>query len=392
MSSIPVARLNIIKKFNTIHNYTYKYPEINFESLNKIIPIICPIHGEFKQLAYSHFKGHGCKKCGIIKNSISKSHKQDDYIKKVKKRHNNFYTYEKVNYVSRHKKITVTCPIHGDFNISANHHFYGKGCRTCYYEKLGLLFRFTKEKFIQKANIIHNNKYTYPGNYVNSNTKLEIKCYKHGIFLQTPAGHLSGRGCHMCKESKGESFISNILLKNEIEFKKEFLIRGFNYRYDFYLPKYNLLIEYHGIQHYKEVKHWGGKKALIKNRKRDIIKIELAKRHGYDIITIPYYNKDNIINIKKIIVFNNKYKIKDISNEIIIFNKLFKNNNDFKFYHLLSGYCNNDEKVFNLYYNHKPKIKHKVKEFFNTVFFKIKDYYINKSTFDNKIYLRKEHE
>ena len=45
------------------------------------------------------------------------------------------YTYEKAKYVNADTKVIVTCPIHGDFLQSPNHHLAGKGCPQC--NKLG---------------------------------------------------------------------------------------------------------------------------------------------------------------------------------------------------------------------------------------------------------------
>lgn len=59
--------------------------------------------------------------------------------------------------------------------------------------------RLTTEDFIEKAKAIHGNKYDYFYSvYVTAKEKIMIKCPKHGIFLQTPDGHLQGRGCKDC--------------------------------------------------------------------------------------------------------------------------------------------------------------------------------------------------
>lgn len=54
-------------------------------------------------------------------------------------------------------------------------------------------------KFIDKANNIHNNQYDYSQmNYVNSYTPVEIICATHGSFLQRPRVHLEGGKCPSC--------------------------------------------------------------------------------------------------------------------------------------------------------------------------------------------------
>lgn len=61
----------------------------------------------------------------------------------------------------------------------------------------------TQLEFINKAQKIHQNFYTYENSiYVNALTKLIITCKIHGDFLQTPGDHVYGRGCAKCKAEK----------------------------------------------------------------------------------------------------------------------------------------------------------------------------------------------
>lgn len=53
--------------------------------------------------------------------------------------------------------------------------------------------------FIEKATLIHFNKYDYSNvEYVNSHTKITISCKIHGEFIQRPNSHLNGSGCRKC--------------------------------------------------------------------------------------------------------------------------------------------------------------------------------------------------
>ena len=57
----------------------------------------------------------------------------------------------------------------------------------------------TKEDFIERSNIIHGNKYSYDEfEYVNTKTKGNIRCPKHGLFDQAPHYHMRGKGCRFC--------------------------------------------------------------------------------------------------------------------------------------------------------------------------------------------------
>jgi hypothetical protein len=58
-----------------------------------------------------------------------------------------------------------------------------------------------QEKFLQRANKTHHNKYDYKfANYINNNTKVCIVCPKHGKFWQIPRSHTSKikSGCPEC--------------------------------------------------------------------------------------------------------------------------------------------------------------------------------------------------
>ena len=59
--------------------------------------------------------------------------------------------------------------------------------------------KLTTEEFIQKARLIHGDKYDYSQTvYINSRSKVNIICPKHGVFLQMPTHHLNGSGCSNC--------------------------------------------------------------------------------------------------------------------------------------------------------------------------------------------------
>ena len=69
--------------------------------------------------------------------------------------------------------------------------------------------------------------------------------------------------------------------------------------FDFYLPKYNICIEYDGQQHYEIVEHFGGFDKFVDTKIRDTIKSEYCKKNNIKLIRIPYWELDNI---EKIIV------------------------------------------------------------------------------------------
>lgn len=106
--------------------------------------------------------------------------------------------------------------------------------------------------------------------------------------------------CPNCNRqiSKGERRIMEFLEKHSILYDRE---HSFNwqshkaYRYDYYVPEYNLIIEYHGIQHYEETNFLH--ETLAENEEHDEIKLNEAIENGYYYLVIPYTQYNNISNI-----------------------------------------------------------------------------------------------
>lgn len=66
--------------------------------------------------------------------------------------------------------------------------------------------RLTREKVIAKANLVHNNKYTYDKLvWVHTRVKCIITCPIHGDFVQLMNSHFNGHGCAACGYDKNSS-------------------------------------------------------------------------------------------------------------------------------------------------------------------------------------------
>lgn len=128
---------SFIEEARAKHSNFYSYPEANYTGCYGAVKILCPLHGEFEQKAYSHLSGGGCRKCGNIKSIKSSTSTTKDFIIKAKSKHSNFYIYDRVNYKGAKEFVIITCPIHGDFNQRPNYHLSGNGCTICYKENNG---------------------------------------------------------------------------------------------------------------------------------------------------------------------------------------------------------------------------------------------------------------
>jgi hypothetical protein len=101
------------------------------------------------------------------------------------------YDYSKVKFEHVNKHVCIICPEHGEFWQKPGIHLRGYGCPICGGSK-----RLTNEEFIEKARLVHEDKYDYSKvNYINTSTKVCIICPEHGEFWQTPNSHLFGAGC-----------------------------------------------------------------------------------------------------------------------------------------------------------------------------------------------------
>lgn len=301
---------DFIIKSQSIYGDKYDYTKSVYIDIRTPVTIICPIHGEFQQTPKQHYRGHGCPKCN------RKRLNTQDIINRSIQIHGDKYDYSKTNYTNWYDKICIICHEkdengveHGEFWQTADSHMHGHGCPKC----AGLAPLNTKS-FIEKASKIHNNKYNYSKvNYINYTTKVEVICPEHGSFFVTPSNHLRGRGCPICSQSHGEKEIINYFNNKNIEFISQYEIFApiniSNKIYiDFYLPRYNLFIEYNGKQHYKSIEYFGGEEKFKYQQTRDIYVEQYAKDNNIELIWIPYI-VDNIEECFNYI-FNNMDNIK----------------------------------------------------------------------------------
>lgn len=171
-----------------------------------------------------------------------------------------------------------------------------KGCPRCNCSNYDAMVG-GHDYFIKRVKEIHGNKYTYIGIYQNNYTKIDILCNIHGIFSQEPYIHLSGSGCPSCYYdthlSKGEERICVILdeLKVEYQKQKKFpeLCHKQQLKCDFYLPKFNLIVEYDGKQHFGLTGWSSDSKDRLNERKyKDLIKDLYMVKNKINLLRIPY--------------------------------------------------------------------------------------------------------
>lgn len=170
---------------------------------------------------------------------MTQDQKTLDFIKKAKKVHGDAYDYSKIHYINNLSLIEVVCKTHGLFVQRANNFLKYNGCQKCSeVEKLKLKREKYKLKFIERAKIIHGNKYDYSkSEYKKAKTNVIIICYKHGEFIQTPDSHIAPSkksGCPKCKSEKLSVLFtqdtSYFIKKANLKHKKKYDYSKVNYK------------------------------------------------------------------------------------------------------------------------------------------------------------------
>lgn len=268
--------------------------EINKDPRNTIIISQCPKHGIQKQIWGTINRSNKytlCDKCTVLGNN---------FINFLELLHSKDYEFLEGDYQGAKSRIKVQCKINKiPFYTTRNNILYNKNiCPKRTQDKNNIIYF---ENFKTKANIIFSNYYSYEHSiYKGVMNKIDIQCPEHGIFSQTPDAHLRGQKCPKCSISYPENYIKNQLDECNIEYiynkGHNKLINpktGYPLKPDFYLPKYNLIIEYDGIHHFKEM---FGNKKLEKVQEMDKLKEQLCKENNIGILR---FNKESIYSVQQ---------------------------------------------------------------------------------------------
>jgi hypothetical protein len=292
-----------IQKAKLIQTISFSYEKSVYINNRTKIIIGCPIcHKDFQQNPETHLVSKGCPLCygKYLSNT-------DEFIEKAIKIFADEYDYSEVVYVDSKTMVKIICKKHGSFDQIPNDHLSGHGCKWCGIDLTKKSLLSNTEDFIMKAKKKHLSECSYDKvKYVQAIQKVIIICniLGHEDFEQTPASHLSGRGCPICNASKGEENIRNILNQYHIAFLPQFRIKECRNKlslpFDFAIIEdtNNLLgvIEYQGKQHFKPCNF--GSKTLDKNEGfkniqfRDKIKKDYCTNNKIPLLIIPYTEKD----------------------------------------------------------------------------------------------------
>lgn len=215
-----------------------------------------------------------------------------------------FSEFEKINGYS--SKFKVQCKKCNHVWLATPDNFFrcGKRCYVCNCGE-----KWTEERVIKEFSLLEDkdNYILYSNSGINGvSSKFHVKCRKCNKTWETNSMNFfhSNTRCPNCISSKGEQQISRFLCHNKIKFEpqKKFDTCKDKYvlRFDFYLPAYELLIEFNGIQHYTPVCFGKTndvevlKEKLVRCQTRDEIKRQWSIENGYRFLIIKYDEIDKI--------------------------------------------------------------------------------------------------
>ena len=285
----------------------YDLPIEDYKGSDVPIKHLCVDCGKiYFQTPYAHYnRGQGCPICGkkkALKKRRGKTRRKtpQEYYNECKEKGLDLPIED---YINNSTKIKHKCFRGHIYKQIPKDHLSGKGCKECYTIERTLRNNTRKNQtlitrqdaFLEKCIQLGVDEPIDCLKYKNSYTKLYFKCNKGHIYEQSPDMHTTSNrltGCPICRESHGEKFIRNYLDKHNIKYESQKRFHDLKDKeylsYDFYLPKYRILIEYQGQQHYKECNYFGGKEKFQKQQYHDNLKREYAKDNGYKLLELKY--------------------------------------------------------------------------------------------------------
>lgn len=261
-------------------------------------------------------EGYGCPLCNKIKQNEKSKMSSDEFLKRVHVLHG-----DKINVLGEYKgtkeTIKAQCTVCGHIWEPRAGYLIAKnlrGCPICAHKQRIKTKTRPLDFFYEQIKKI-NPDIEIIGEYKNSVTPVRCKCKIDGYEWEaTVKNLLKGTGCPKCNTSHGERKIKQVLDENNIEYRVQYCFDGCKNKralpFDFYLPEYNVCIEYDGQQHYRPVTFGGISEEKSKEHFKDTVKNDNKKNkfcqdNGIKLIRIPYYDFDKIEQIIKEEIISN---------------------------------------------------------------------------------------
>lgn len=178
----------------------------------------------------------------------------------------------------------------------------GHGCIECGKEKLSKHHMLSQKEF-EDMIALSNPDVEIISEYKGLEYDITVKCKKceHIWTLNANSLKVNGTRCKKCSYTyKGEDKIIEVLCNLKCNFIHQYKFDDCKDKkclpFDFYLPDYNLCIEFDGRQHYEPR---FGEENFKQTQKHDKIKNQYCEDNNIDLLRIPYWEGNNIDKIIK---------------------------------------------------------------------------------------------
>ena len=260
------------------------------------VKVKCLIDGHEWEIKAGSIGHRGCPECRLRKIN----HRTDEeFREELAKKYPRIQLLSKFTVVK--DKVKLKCEDCGyEWETVANTIINcGKGCPKCNRHA-----RVSENDLIERLAEI-NPHIEYIDGYTTVRGRANFKCKICGAQWSAQVDSIinGGCGCPGCKSSKGERRVENYFLKHNIKYIPQYTFDDCRYslplRFDFFLPDYNVCVEYDGLQHTKPVSFGSSKegKKIINFEKiqaRDKVKNDYCTSHNIDLIRIFYTDFDNV--------------------------------------------------------------------------------------------------
>lgn len=273
--------------YNFVKDYikSFEYTLLSKEYINNSIPLkmICP-KGHICKISFANFKNkkRRCSKC-----YGNKKFTEEDIREMLYKEGYELLT----EYKNANTKIIVKCSHRHLWETTWGKFQSNRRCPYC-------SGKFNSYDTIKELIESEDGYKLLSTDCSQLRDRVKIKC-KHGHIYKVIVGNFKrGTRCPYCNESKGEEELKRILSKYFIDFKPQYKFKDCKFYkrlpFDFYLPHYNICIEYDGEFHYKMIM---GYDEFVNGKIRDTIKTKYCKDNNIKLIRIPYWDFNEIENI-----------------------------------------------------------------------------------------------
>ena len=211
---------------------------------------------------------------------------QEEFINKSKSIYGELYDYSLVKFINSTTKVDIICKTHGIFSSTPKAHLRGVGCVYCSGAQTHLLESvYTKMPNLVKYFFNEEDSKTHSPM---SGKKIKFICPTCGETKMSHMYNVSNRGfiCNTCSigTSVPEKFFIGILRELKIEYKHQYRpLWSEGKIYDFYLPKFNKIIEVHGGYHYVTCRYSNSKDVKLNDEFKKKIAMSNNTNSYYEI-------------------------------------------------------------------------------------------------------------